>query len=177
MKTEITIHPKISELRTACENLSEGLAGLIVERDRLKNKVLPTIDLIYNSKFGEMIKCLLTLEYESRAMKRRLELVQASINRGEKVFPLEIERQIEIEFQAFLAKISAQEMKNHEAEFLKNCDVLSLTESRELQTIYRQLAKKLHPDFATNRTELHQELWLQVSDALREMREMKKKKK
>lgn len=168
MKTELKIHPIIFELRTECENLREGLAGLIVERDRLKNKFLPLVEIEYAAKLGELMKCLLTLEYESRAMKRRIELVQAKINRNEPINPAEIESRIQCEFQDFLDKIEKQEIKNREAEFLERCEYLSAEESRELQTLYRRLAKKLHPDFAENRTAKHQEIWLQVSAAYQE---------
>jgi hypothetical protein len=165
MKTQAQIHPRINELHAECENLSEGLAGLIVERDHLKNQVLPMIDIEYTTKFGEIIKCLLTLEYESGAMKRRIELVQANLNRGETVAPNLIESQIETEFHAFLSKINEQEIKNRQAEFVSNSGFLSVADSREIQTIYRKSAKKLHPDFVGNDSKQHHEIWLQVAAA------------
>lgn len=168
MVNEIIIHPKIHKLRQECEEFKQTLVGLIGEHDKIKFKIFPTIETFYQAEFGRKIAELLRAEFEVAAMKYRIEKVQTAINHGESVSPERIESEIESEFDDWQKRIAEQEFECEYAEEILREGFLTAEETRELNQIYRDLARKLHPDVAENYDERKKDLWLMVSEAYQE---------
>lgn len=161
-------HREAFALRAENEALRDELAKLITDRDYLTTTVLPAIEAEYNLKIGGLEYEAFTLESRVRRARRRLELAQSYINRNERVLSANIESALDDEFSQWQAKIEEMRRSIEEAQAFEQSPRLSATATRELQTLYRQLAKRLHPDLNPRQPERERNLWLQVADAYRD---------
>lgn len=148
--------------------LREELAKLITDRDYLTTTVLPTIEAEYNLKIGCLEFEAFALDCDVRRARRQLELANSYLNRNQPI-PFEtIERELDDEFRCWQAKIDEMRSDVEGAHAFELTPCLSASETRELQTLYRRLAKRLHPDLNPRQTERERNLWLQVADAYRD---------
>lgn len=160
-------HRDAFALRRACELLREELVKLITERDYLTT-LLPVIEADYNLKIGYLEYETFMLECDARRARRRLELTRSYANRNLHA-PLEIiESELDSEFQQWQAKIDQMRSDMDFARQVEAAPRLSMEETRELQTLYRALAKRLHPDLDPHQTARERNLWLRVADAYRD---------
>jgi hypothetical protein len=166
--SHVATHPEAVALRAGNEALREELAKLITDRDYLTTAVLPAIEAEYNVKIGGLEYEAFTNECRVRRARRRLKLAQSYINRNERVPPASIESALDDEFSQRQAKIEGMRRGPEEAQAFEQCPRLSATATRELQTLYRRLAKRLHPDLNQGQTGRERDLWLQVADAYRD---------
>ena len=160
-------HREAIALRAENEALREELAKLITDRDYLTTTVLPAIEAEYNLKIGGLEYEAFMLECRVRRGRRRLELAQSYLNRNERLPLASIESTLDDEFRRWQAKIEEMRRSLEDARAFERAPCLSTTETRELQTLYRQLAKRLHPDLNPRQQERERNLWLQVADAYR----------
>jgi len=142
----VATHPEAVALRAENEALREELAKLITDRDYLTTTVLPTIKAEYNLKIGGLEYEAFMLECRVRRGRRRLELAQSYLNRNERIPLASIESTLNDEFRRWQAKIEEMRRGLEAAQAFECALCLSTTETRELQTLYRQLTKRLHPD-------------------------------
>src|SRR5947209_11084372 len=164
----VATHPEAVALRAENEALRDELAKLITNRDYLTTTVLPAIDAEYNLKSGGLEYEAFMLECQVRRARRRLELAQSYINCNESIPSASIESTLDDEFSQWQAKIEEMRRGIEVARAFERAPCLSATETRELQTLYRQLAKRLHPDLNPHQQERERNLWLQVTDAYRD---------
>ncbi len=171
MKSEInlslTVHPKAEDFRRRNAHLQFEASRLLVERDDLKNSIVPQICAEYQIKIGALELRVFQFECEVRAFLRRIEMANAALNRGETFSYREIEREIKTEFSAWREQIADHIRQIRDAEDAANLPTLSRAESRELQTLYRKLAFSLHPDIVGSADERCRKLWLQAAEAYR----------
>ncbi len=161
-------HREAVHLRAEIERLREKLAKFISDHDFLTASTLPAIEAEYNMKIGGLEYEAFRLECDVRRARRRLELAQSHLNRGAYI-PFElIERELESEFSRWQAKIEEMRRAIEAARAHNLAPCLSATETRELQTLYRRLAKRLHPDLNPRQSDRDRNLWLQVTDAYRD---------
>ena len=164
---DIEPHREAAALRDENEALREELAKLIINRDYLTTTVLPAIEAEYNLKIGSLEYEAFTLECNVRRARRRLELAQSYLNRNELIPSMRIESALDDEFSHWQAKLEELRRTLETARAFELTPCLSATETRELQTLYRRLAKRLHPDLNPRQTERERNLWLQVADGYR----------
>lgn len=161
-------HPEAATLRAENRRLRDELIKLITDRDHLTTAVVPAIEAQYNLKIGFLEYEAFVIECDMRRARRRLELAQQHFNRGAAI-PFElIERELESEFSQWQAKIEEMKRAVEAARAFDLTPCLSATETRELQTLYRQLAKRLHPDLNPCQSVRDRNLWLQVAVAYRD---------
>lgn len=163
----IAPHPEAVALRVETNALREELAKLITDRDYLTTTVLPTIEAEYNLKIGGLEYEAFILECRVRRARRRLELARSYLNRSERIPPAVIESVLDDEFREWRIKIEEMRRSLEAAYAFERASCLSASETRELQTLYRQLAKRLHPDLNPLQKERERNLWLQVAEAYR----------
>ena len=144
--------------------LRERYAQLIFERDHLVNHTVTILSREYMRKIGGKELALAKMENKYRMIKRRLELIRAYLNRGEKPTDEEIRKQIEAEYQEFL-----QILKEREEEMLKllsgKTKVFSEEDAEEMRYMYKKIVKRLHPDLNPNCTEKEIEMFRIAVDA------------
>jgi hypothetical protein len=161
-------HREAVALRAEKEALREELAKLLTDRDYLTTTVLSAIEAEYNLKIGCLEYEAFTLECQMRRARRRLELARSYVNRNEQITSAIIESALDDEFSQWQAKIEEMRRSLEEAHAFEQCPRLSATATREMQKLYRQLAKRLHPDLNPHQTERERNLWLQVAAAYRD---------
>jgi hypothetical protein len=156
--------PQVTLLKEECSLLRGELANLFAERDHLISTVGPNIQAQYALSIGIQEYVALSLDVEVRRLKATIERIQAVENQGKKANLEQIEAAVEDELEEWRAKVDAllNEIKSSE-DRLKS--LLSPEESRELQRLYKTLAKKLHPDLNPNLTDAHKSLWARVQKA------------
>jgi hypothetical protein len=155
-------------LRAENEALHEELVKLVTDRDYLTTTVLPAIEAEYNLKIGGLEYEAFILECQVRRARQRLELARSYVNRNERIPLASIESTLDEEFSQWQAKIEEMWLALEAARAFEQAPRLSAAETRELQTLYRRLAKRLHPDLNPRQTERERDLWLQVADAYRD---------
>lgn len=163
--TNIIVHPQAERLRDQNRQMQAEIARLIVERDYLKNVICPHICAEYRNKIGALELRVFQFECDIRAFIRRIEMANARLNRGEKFFYAQIEREIETEFAAWGEQIAERMRSIKAARNFENLPTLTCAESKELQNLYRKLAFLLHPDIIGNTDERRAKLWLQTAEA------------
>lgn len=165
MAQTLTTHPQAEKIRSENRQLQTELARLIVERDDLRQTIVPRIQAEYTSKIGVLEWRAFQMDCETRAMLRRIEMARAMLNRGDAPCYKCIEQDIEAEFAAWRERIKKQAGEIKAARHKLQSPTLSRIESRELQTIYRKLAFLLHPDIVGESDERRRKLWLQTAEA------------
>lgn len=155
---------EFERLKSEAKRLAETLEGLLLEREELERVVKPNLDAIYQLRIGQFALENFAIEVECRRLKREIELMQSYLNRSEVPDDDAIALILAQEFAEWEARIramSASALKSR----LRLENLMSEEESQEIKSLYRALAKKLHPDLNPNQTERERSLWLQVAEA------------
>lgn len=172
-KTAI-LHPEVQRLKEECEILQAKLSEIIFEHDELVFTKIPNLNARYLISAGSSDIELYRIIIEVSRLKRTIELIQASINRGKKPDIVEIEVQLETEFREWEKEIKdkVKSLENARKRFENS---MSDEESVEFKQLYRTLVKKLHPDLNREQTENEKNLWLKLQKAYQagDMDEMK----
>lgn len=163
----LQLHPEKAALLGEIEQFGETLTNLIVRRDHLQRSILPQIAAEYQLKIGHLETRVFWLDCELRALKRRIELAQAMLNAGDKPCYQCIEQQINCEFAKWRAAITEKQRAVRVARSFAAAPKMTHKEAKKLHTLYRSLAKKLHPDVAGEQGERAVQLWRQTADAYR----------
>ena len=99
MSDSIQKHPEVLKHESINNALKQELAKLLTDYDALINVVGPNLEAIYLTKIGELQYELFFIEIEINEFKRRIELYQAAINRGETISKEVVEAVINEEFE------------------------------------------------------------------------------
>lgn len=148
---------------------------LLLRKNDLKKECVH-LEEEYTRVFGEAIIAVFRKKVECAKKKKTIEFCQMSLNRG--LMP------DESALRDFVLRETAA-LQNHLDEMVadykiaNDCTAISEVELTKIKTIYRRIAKKLHPDInpAVQHTEQLQNLWLDVLSAytrndLKELREL-----
>ena len=175
-------------LRAEIRALRELLASLVFERDNLINVVLRDIEAAYMRELGGLEIEAYQAEYDARLLKRKLEMMQASLNRGEFADEKTVNERIREEDEAFRRRIedllrqfveafaySQQRTKQKERRSGKTGGPNAPkaddsgdgaedgpkeeTEEQELRRLYRKIVKAMHPDLHPDQDEATKELF------------------
>ena len=156
--TEITHSLEFKKKLDKLESLKSELAKLISERDKLENTVKKNLEALYAVKIGKNEFTLFKTECEIARLKRKIELFQAKLNHGKKFNILEVESQLDKEYEKWDKEMSKM-LKDIENSKNRLSSLRTPEDSVELQSTYRALVKKLHPDINSNQTEKSKLLW------------------
>ena len=156
--TEITHSLEFKKKLDKLESLKSELAKLISERDKLENTVKKNLEALYAVKIGKNEFALFKTECEIARLKRKIELFQAKLNHGKKFNILEVESQLDKEYEKWDKEMSKM-LKDIENSKNRLSSLRTPEDSVELQSTYRTLVKKLHPDVNSNQTEKSKLLW------------------
>jgi hypothetical protein len=175
MENAITFSPQYKKSKELYENLKEELVKLIADHDDLVHVVKVNLEADYQLKIGKRQYDLFCVKVTALRLKRKMELLQASINKQEKCSIKEVERQLNMEFDQWQRQAQELYDKIKEAEFHDRLPRLSSEGANELKKLYHELAKKYHPDVNPDEPEKAKNLWLKISEAYQksDLREMK----
>ena len=156
------LHPEIQELRDEITLLRDDLADLLTESHSLVHIVKPNLLALYQTKIGAWELELLRTQVSVMRLKRKLELAQASMNRGGTPDWAAIEDQLQSEFLTWKKRMQEAVEALRAAE---TRTYLPPEEDREMKKLYYAMVKKLHPDLNPELTEEQHRLWCRVQDA------------
>ncbi len=162
---QIVLNKEYVALIEEYEEVRRELNDIIEHREHMAFHEAIYLKTQYMAKIGvyEMECFRYFIKYEK--LKRQITLMQAAINREELIDEDAIEHQVNIECMEYQARIQQMEQDLEVAHFILGCPTLSMEESCELKKIYKQLAKKLHPDMNLKSTKKQKRLWTLVQDA------------
>jgi hypothetical protein len=144
--------------------LSTAYIKLLNDKDVLLEWGKPQLEALYSTRIGIFQLEQLQLELRIKALKRKIEMVRSIIARN---LPLDvgaIEMQIAVELSDAELEVmqAATRIENSKA-MLSHLD--SPQRSAELRTIFKQMAKLLHPDVNPSLSVEQQEIWHKVKAA------------
>ena len=176
MTQALELSAEIIKLQEEILALEKELGKVILEQDEMVNAVKPNLEAEYQKKIGyKELECLEN-EITARRLKRKVEVIQAAVNRQETIAIEKVEKQLDDEFQEWYEKIDDQYQKVKEAQSRIE-GLMSDEENEEFKKLYRQLVFKLHPDLNPNQSKDEKNLWNRVQLAyqggdLEEMRSL-----
>ncbi|MDD3521161.1 MAG: hypothetical protein PHU65_08025 [Actinomycetota bacterium] len=163
-KNKIQQDPVFNEKKQIIASLKSELAKLICDRDIAENTVKKNLEALYVTKVGKNEYELFALECQAARLRRKIQLMQKSINHGRQINAALIEKQLDIEYEEWEAKITKM-LTAIAAGKARLKALMPQKESRQLQNLYRELVKKLHPDVNETQTEKQKLLWNQTQQA------------
>jgi hypothetical protein len=157
----LELHSEVLLLLEEISVLREELAERLAELHNLQHTVKPNLLAIFQTKLGPWELRLLEAMCQAARWKRKVELVQAAINRGKLPDMAAIDAALEVEFLAWQQQVREAAQKIDQAQFRLD-HLLGPGDDAELKKIFYTLAKKLHPDVNPRVTSEQSALWLQV---------------
>lgn len=159
-------HPEILRLQSENGLLRGELAKLLTEADELIQVQKPHLLALYQTKLGRWEMESLAAQIEYGRLKRRLELAQAAINRGEVPDPVDINLRLDHEFADWQRRLGEAATALAAAEDRMR-SLLPAAEAAALRQLYHDLVKRLHPDANPGLTAGQRQLWHRVQAAFR----------
>ena len=172
---DIVISPEYKKFLDLHEELKDELTKLITDRDTLVHTVKTNLEMEYQLKIGGKQYELFLIRTESLRLKRKMEILQALLNRQESCSMQEIDEQLDQEFAEWQKQAEEIYRQVKKAEYFAELPKLSVKESAELKKLYRELAKKFHPDVNPDEWDEKKNFWLRIRDAYQngDLQEMK----
>lgn len=141
--------PNSFENRDEMKKLREELERLILEEDNLIYIECENIRAKYIREFGSKEYKILKLSLSYQKLRRKIEILQAKLNRKETIsrdFLNRLDRDIEKEFQKYMEELNAKLEEINWAADRFSSDKITGQEFIDFKKKYKELVKKLHPD-------------------------------
>ncbi len=148
--SDIVLFSGFEDLKKEIKRLKTELSMLLLERDELEFVICKGIEVAYYLKFGALEYKAYKAQCTALRLKRKIELIQARLNRQENIEISVIEQTLDKEFADYKKILNEKIDKMNEAIEYNNLDVLTPEESKELKKLYRNIVKTLHPDINPN---------------------------
>jgi len=151
----LTPHPEFQALLSSIQSLETELSELVYERDKLLYHTCPKIQIEYMLKIGKIEYTIFEYQCNILRLKRKIEIIQAALNREQPYDINEIDKQLDVEYKEYTKKLLEKQKEIDRARLKKDSfkKVLTEEESLELKKLYTQIVKKLHPDINHDTTE------------------------
>lgn len=145
-------------------SLRARLQLAISEYDDAELKEATGIRVEYTEKIGqyECNRFELYLQYEE--LKRKIEMVQARINRGEEINMDDINKEVAYILTSYYDKLNGMREDVAEMEGYRSGAEIGVERRSEIKRIYRKLMKILHPD-SDPELGFDPDLWKKAQDA------------
>ncbi len=160
----------ISDISTTqADVLRADLSALLEAITRLEEHDRPILMAHYLATLGEPEYRLMSLQVESLALQRRMEMIQQRLNRGAKVSVadvVQIEQEIAGELQGWQVGLQEKESALSGAcELLSGLIAVPADQVQRVKSAYRRLARLLHPDVSPLNAALFERYWNAVQQA------------
>ena len=151
---DLTKNPEFEKLVSSIKALETELAELVHERDELLFHICPKLQTEYMLKIGKLEYAIFECQCKILRMKRMIEIIQAFLNREQSYNIIEIEKQLDKEYQEYTEKLLEKKKEIEKARSASSIPGRLLTdeETAELKKLYTIIVKKLHPDINPNTT-------------------------
>lgn len=145
-ENKILLFPEFAELKEEIAKLQVELSMLVLERDELQFHQCKTIEMAYLLGVGAVEYKIFETQCVILRLKRKIEMIQAKLNRQEKIDVAHIDDLLEQEFEKYQAELNARTRQINAALERSQGHLLTEEEDRELKKMYRLIVKALHPD-------------------------------
>lgn len=163
--TQLIVHPHVEALQKQVNTHHRTLGSLVEQRMHITFEELPALRHRYSELFGDLEREVEHRTLEMCERKRLVELFALKLDRGQKLDQKTIELTMKVVFKEFeeirsrVMRETAKASRKAEGKGFMGSDISVNTDPdagrmqkrRELQSLYRKLAKQLHPD--TRRTD------------------------
>jgi len=152
---EIAKNPEYDNLLSLIQQLEKELAELVYDRDKLIYHLCPKLQTEYMLSIGKLEYAIFEYECKILRSKRKIDIIQAFLNREQSYNIAEIEKQLDKEYQEYTEKLLEKQKEIESARLKNNSYGKPLTdeEASELKKLYTLIIKKLHPDINPDTTE------------------------
>lgn len=157
--SNVFIHPEYKKLLINLKKLREQMAIVLSDRAYLINHKFRYLKTEYITKIGIYEHNLFDLEYRISRLTRKINIIQNAIKLN---FPVNInliEKELDIEFRGYIKKLEEMSRDRNTANCLVNHKILSKEDCNSLNSLYRSLAIRLHPDLNPSQTDSQKVLW------------------
>lgn len=151
--------PDYEKLKKEVEKMRTELSMLLLERDELQFVICKNIETEYILKLGSLEYKVYEAQCASLRLKRKIELIQAKINRQEIVNVSDLEEVLDNEFIKYQKHLDEQIDKMNDALKRSQSEMLTDEENQKLKKLYRKIVKALHPDINPNISESQSNLF------------------
>lgn len=108
---ELVISDRLKKLKDEVLRLRMVVAALQQEKSDLELNIIPALRVEYMEKIGNLINRIKHQEIMVRELKFRIALVQAALNRAQKVSEEEVNEKVDEEYQEYREKVKEEEEK------------------------------------------------------------------
>lgn len=165
LPTGIILNPEYENLQKRLDELSEQYAQALADYTHFTTVVRKNLDSAYLSTIGRKEHQLFSIRVQTLQLRRKMSLIQAAANRGERLAKDELEKTIQKEFEEYKKQLDAQQESIRQAQRHELSPRLSAKKSRQVSEIFHRLVKKLHPDLNPDLPPEAAELWQRIITA------------
>ncbi len=164
MKEQIEITPATREKKELIDRLRKEYIQLFTRRDHLLSHERDTLFCRYMLLVGQRKYENYKISVDVRALKMKLELAQAALNRNERPNLAKIEDEVNRQLQSYYRDLERQA---EEVRLAQEAVAIADFTIEELRNLYRTLVRRLHPDLHPNLPESLQDLFVKGVAAYR----------
>jgi vacuolar-type H+-ATPase subunit I/STV1 len=162
---KLIIDPQYEALHKKYTALKNQISIVIEDRAELVHHKAVALKTEYIMKIGRLEYELFEIECNIARTRRKIDMIQACINLQVPINEEQIEQQLDKEYEEYIEKLKQMASDIDVANYLDNCEKLTVEETAELKKTYRAIIKLIHPDVNDNLTEEQKALWNRVNDA------------
>jgi len=149
---DLILHPEYEALLKEIEGLKNDVVMIQTRVDRIKNVDALVLRTEYNRYFGELEQEVISKYYRYCLLKRKLEMIQAAVNRGKEPEMASIDKILEAEADEYNAHLRFR------AAEIRRLSTVTFTElsdddAAQAKVLYQQIVRALHPDLNPGATE------------------------
>ena len=157
--------PDDKKLRETLEKLRESLEELLLERDNLYYVVCENIKTQYMLIFGSLEYKVFSAFGKYHRLRWKKALIQARINRKEKIDLSEIEAILDVEFADYKEKLDSKMGEINRAISRSHLELLSKEDTILLKKLYRKIVRALHPDLNPELSDRQKDLFYNATES------------
>lgn len=167
MSQNVILHPKVEALQRELERLRQRSSELYLKVEYMQFEEKPVLYSLYETQIGKLEFEEFQVKVEIQLLTYETKLIQAYINRNERIDEERIAEQIKFAQEKYKAELKEKEEVIKAAQAYLTSPALSIEESTELRDLYRMIAKNLHPDLHPDLDQKHKDLFLKAVSAYR----------
>ncbi|MEN2434069.1 J domain-containing protein [Weeksellaceae bacterium A-14] len=146
------------ELIASLQKLKAGYIASLNSLEVMKNWGKVQLEALYATRIGKYKIELLELQIELKSLKKKIQLCHQYINRGETPDFQAVEKSVSEMVHNAYQEIHSEKQKVAWGKAVLS-NLKSPEDSMELRKIFRNVAKKLHPDINPNLSDEQKDIW------------------